>query len=87
MAPEHTHTRGYHETRVPGVPLAGCVLRLGRAINCEVLFGKEERGQGGGDMDGRARGRQGTLYCYRFTRHAYLTLAFSASPPFLHPLR
>ncbi|TGZ46171.1 hypothetical protein DBV15_11301 [Temnothorax longispinosus] len=36
-------------TRVPGVPLAGCVLRLGRAINCEVLFGKEERGQGGGD--------------------------------------
>lgn len=45
----YIHARGYHETRVPGVPLAGCVLRLGRAINCEVLFGKEERGQGGGD--------------------------------------
>jgi len=34
---------GYHETRVPGVPLAGCVLRPGRAINYEVLYGKGER--------------------------------------------
>lgn len=61
---------GYHETRVPGVPLAGYVLRPGRTINCEVLPSKGE---------GR-RGR-GTLYCYRFTRHAYLTPAFPASPP------
>jgi len=37
------HT-GYHKMGVPGVPLVGCVLRPGRAINCEVLFGKEERG-------------------------------------------
>jgi len=41
-----TGRAGYHETRVPGVPLAGCVLRPGRAINCEVLPGKGERDPG-----------------------------------------
>jgi len=38
-----TGRAGYHETRVPRVPLAGCVLRPGRAINCEVLLDKGER--------------------------------------------
>lgn len=51
---------------MPGVPLAGCVLRPGRAINCEALSGEGcKRG-----------GEEGSLYCCRFTRHAYLTPAF-----------
>lgn len=47
------NVRGYHGTVVTGVPLAGCVLRLGRAINCEVLAGKRERGRGenGGERE------------------------------------
>lgn len=32
---------GYHGWKVPGVPLAGCVLRPGRAINCEPLSVRE----------------------------------------------
>lgn len=74
---------GYHdETRVSGVPLAGYVLRPGRAINCELLSlslygqrGTKPRRAEGGKMSGE---RRGTLHCYRFTRHAYLTPAFFA---------
>lgn len=75
----------YHETRVPGVPLAGCVLHPGRAINCEaVLSGKGERDQGVAETNGEGEAtRRGTFYCYRFTQHAYLTPALSASRP--HP--
>lgn len=64
---------------MPGVPLAGCVLRPGRTINCEPLRREGCGGRSGGE------GR-GTLYCCRFTRHAYLTPAFPF-PSSLIPFR
>lgn len=96
---------GYHEQRVPGVPLAGCVLRPGCAINCEppipsrslALFLSLSRRQSPSSSlsispilrpsrprgcEPRGTGR--TVYCCRFTRHAYLTPAF-LFPPLRRP--
>lgn len=76
-----TGRAGYHEST------RGAISEVCFAPgSCDQLRGsprqREERRSG---VTGRRRddGRRGTLYCYRFPRHAYLTPAFFALPPFL----
>lgn len=71
---------GYHETQSTRAAISGvCFAPRSRdqLLGSLTVKGNEARAT----RDGRVSGeRRGTLHCYRFTQHAYLTPAFSTSP-------